>query len=59
MKPEAIKLLIWMLGQMDRRICALEMISEGTGEDTCRSEIDELEALQRQTDGPESAPEAT
>ena len=59
MKPEAIKLLIWMLGQMDRRICALEMDSEGAGEDTCRSEIDELEDLQRQTDGPKPTPEAT
>jgi hypothetical protein len=62
MTDDAVKTLIWILKQLDRRISALEMDSEGRGDDTCRPEIEELETVldrERQTDGPESAPEAT
>lgn len=51
--------LIYILHNLDRRICALEMDSEGRGDESCQVEIDELESPQCQTDGPESTPEAT
>ena len=62
MKEKAIRELTWILGKLDRRISALEMDSEGRGSESCSDDIEALESLldrERQTDGPESTPEAT
>ncbi len=60
---EADKLLIWLLGNIDRRISALEMDSEGAGDQTIRQEIDELEGLLKTANEEQKAepstPEAT